>query len=249
MKIAIVTIFPEMFSALHSGIPGRAIQNKLVEFTLYNPRDYTSDPRRRVDDRPYGGGPGMVMMIEPLQKAIHAAKKAAGATSRVIALSPSGKKFDQAAAKALSQMESIIFVNGRYEGIDERLVQLEVDEAYSIGDYVISGGEFASMVIIDALTRLLPGALGDEQSAEQDSFVHGLLDHPHYTRPEDFQGLKVPKVLISGDHEAIKTWRMKESLGKTWQTRPDLIEIHPLSLKQQALLRHYIAEQEDDQPD
>lgn len=240
MKIAIVSLFPDMFTALDSGVPGRAIKNKLLELSYYNPRDYTLDAYKRVDDRPYGGGPGMVMMIEPLQKAIQDAQK--NQKSKVIYVSPRGKPFNQEAAKKLSQESSLVFVSGRYEGIDERVISLEIDEEWSLGDYVISGGELASMVMVDAIIRLLPGALGDADSAEQDSFSNGLLDCPHYTRPEEFQGQTVPKILLSGDHQAIKRWRMKQSLGKTWQMRRDLIERISLNSEQKHLLEEYITE-------
>ena len=225
MEFGIVSLFPTMFKALDEGIVGRAKQRGIICVDCWNPREYSTENHQRVDDRPYGGGPGMVMMAEPLRNAINAAKKAAEQAHRVIYLSPQGKLFNQTMAKeVIAEEQRLIFVCGRYEGVDERLIDTEIDEEWSIGDYVMTGGELAAMVIIDSLTRLLPEALGDEQSAQQDSFSDGLLDHPHYTRPAVFEGKAVPEVLLSGDHEAIRTWRRKKALEKTREKRPDLLE-------------------------
>ena len=200
------------------------------------PRDFTFDKHRTVDDRPYGGGPGMLMMVQPLKDAILAAKAAGRRKTKVVYLSPQGKKLDQAGVKQLSENESLILVAGRYEGIDERVIQTQVDEEWSIGDYVLSGGELPAMVLMDAVSRFVPGVLGHEQSAEQDSFSHGLLDCPHYTRPENLDGELVPKVLLSGDHKKIRQWRLQQSLGRTWQRRPELLNALALTEEQQTLL-------------
>lgn len=242
MRIGVVSIFPEMFRALtDSGISSRAVNNSLLQLEFWNPRDFTQDRHRTVDDRPYGGGPGMVMKPEPLSAALHEAR-AALPQARVAYLSPQGRVLDQAAAIELSQRPELILLAGRYEGIDERLLEQEVDEEWSIGDYVLSGGELAAMVLIDAVTRLLPGALGHEQSAEQDSFSDGLLDCPHYTRPEVYRGQAVPEVLLSGNHEAIRRWRLQQALGRTWLRRPELLDSRNLNEEQQALLQAFIAE-------
>lgn len=232
-----------MFSTLEHGITGRALKEGLIKITCWNPRDFTKNKHRSVDDRPYGGGPGMVMMAEPLQGAIHAAKDAAPhKQSIVIHLSPQGKLFNQEAAAKLLEKENVIFIAGRYEGIDERLLELEVDEEWSIGDYVLSGGELAAMTMIDAITRLIPGALGSEDSAAQDTLSSGLLKYAQYTRPEAFQGLNVPEVLLSGNHKTIDRWRLKQSLGKTWLKRPDLLAKVNLDKTQLALLMEFIQE-------
>jgi len=245
MWFGVITLFPEMFSALECGITGRALKEKLINIACWNPRDYTQNKHRNVDDRPYGGGPGMVMMAQPLQDAIHAAKQAAPKKPVVIHLSPQGKRFNQDAAQEFLAKNSVIFIAGRYEGIDERLLLQEADEEWSLGDYVLSGGELAAMVMIDAVTRLIPGALGHEDSAAEDSISSGLLKYPHYTRPDSFQGLAVPDVLMSGDHQAIERWRLKQSLGRTWQKRPDLLEKMNLSELQKKLLAEFIREQKE----
>ena len=249
MHIEVVTLFPEMFSALSDhGVTGRAIQNGLVQLGTINPRDYTDDRHNTVDARPYGGGPGMVMLVEPLRAAIREAKKALGEhgpKAKVIYLSPQGRKLDQAGLQDLAKREEIILLCGRYEGIDERLIASEVDEEWSIGDYVISGGELAAMVLIDGITRLVPGALGHEDSAEQDSFMNGLLDTPHYTRPEVLDGVAVPDVLLSGHHKNIERWRLKQALGRTWLRRPDMLEKLTLTQAQEDLLAEYIREYEE----
>lgn len=247
LKIAVITLFPEMFEAITDyGITSRAVKQSLVEIRCWNPRSFTSDRHSTVDDRPYGGGPGMVMMVQPLRDAVVAAKQWAGEQARVIYLSPQGRTLTQAGAQALVGYPNLILIAGRYEGIDERLLQTVVDEEWSVGDYVLSGGELPAMVLIDAVTRLLPGALNHAQSAEQDSFTDGLLDCPHYTRPEDFEGLRVPDVLLSGNHEHIRRWRLQQSLGRTWLKRPDLLQAIELTEEQRALLTDYRRDLEND---
>ncbi|MFT3930260.1 MAG: tRNA (guanosine(37)-N1)-methyltransferase TrmD [Spongiibacteraceae bacterium] len=243
MHIGVITLFPEMFDAvIDCGITSRAVDSGLLKVDCWNPRTFTSDRHQTVDDRPYGGGPGMVMKIEPLRAAITAARSELP-QAKVIYLSPQGRRFDQRDAEELVKREQLIFVAGRYEGIDERVIETEIDEEWSIGDYVLSGGELAAMVMIDAVTRLLPGALGDEQSAQQDSFTDGLLDCPHYTRPEEYEGRRVPDVLTSGNHELIRRWRLKQSLGRTWLRRPELLAQRELDKEQQRLLDDFIGEQ------
>ncbi|MFO8023966.1 tRNA (guanosine(37)-N1)-methyltransferase TrmD [Thiohalophilus sp.] len=245
MRFDFITLFPPMFSAVTEyGITGRALSRGLVEVGFYNPRDYTSDNYQTVDDRPYGGGPGMVMMVEPLREAIRDARGSDGGQSRVIYLSPQGRRLDQAGLEQLSRQSHLILVCGRYEGIDERLIEAEVDEEWSIGDYVLSGGELAAMVMMDGLTRLLPEALGHEDSAQQDSFSDGLLDFPQFTRPETIEGRQVPPVLLSGDHKAIGRWRLKQALGRTWLRRPELLETLELDEDKQTLLAEFIREHE-----
>ena len=245
MRIDVVTLFPEMLDAVtESGITRRAVERGLLAVGRWNPRDFTRDRHRTVDDRPYGGGPGMVMMVEPLREAIRAAKRQAPEGAPVIHLSPQGRVLDQAGLHELAALPGMVLVASRYEGVDERLVAAEIDQEWSIGDYVLSGGELAAMVIIDGVTRLLPGALGHEDSAEQDSFADGLLDHPHYTRPEVFEGEAVPRVLLSGDHAAIRRWRRKQALGRTWLRRPDLLERMTLDDEQRSLLQEFIHEHE-----
>ncbi len=241
MRFDLVTLFPEMFRALdEQGVTGRAVDRGLVELAFWNPRDYTQDLHRTVDDRPYGGGPGMVMKVEPLKAAIEQARAAAKPETPVIYLSPQGRRLDQAAAKMLARREGMILIAGRYEGIDERIIERHVDEEWSIGDYVLSGGELAAMVLMDAVIRLIPGVLGDADSAEQDSHTDGLLDCPHYTRPEVVDEQAVPPVLLSGNHEAIRRWRLQQSLGRTWLRRPDLMQDRALSADEQILLDEFI---------
>ena len=245
MRIDVVTLFPPMFEAVTGyGITARALQQGLLEIGLVNPRDFARDNHRTVDDRPYGGGPGMVMMVEPLRDAIRKARQASEIPARVAYLSPQGRRLDQSGLLELAERQRIILVCGRYEGIDERLIQTEVDEEWSIGDYVLSGGELAAMVLIDGVTRLLPGALGHEDSASEDSFMQGLLDCPHYTRPEQFEGMAVPPVLLSGDHAAIRRWRLKQALGRTWLRRPEMLAALELDKEQQDLLAEFIREQD-----
>ena len=227
------------------GVLGRAIKQGIIGLTCWNPRDFTHDRHRTVDDRPYGGGPGMLMKVQPLADAINAARQQAGESVKVIYLSPQGQRLNQHKVKQLAlrdaEMKDVdfILIAGRYEGIDERLIERYVDEEISIGDYVLSGGELAAMVLIDAIARMLPGVLGDEDSAQQDSFMQGLLDCPHYTRPEDIDGMRVPEVLLGGDHKAIARWRLKQSLGKTWLCRPELLEDTQLHEEQQSLLDEF----------
>ena len=238
MKIALITLFPEMFEALTDyGVSGRAVNQGLLEISSFNPRDFAEDAHSTVDDRPYGGGPGMVLMIEPLRRAISAAKQWINGESLVVYLSPQGSVLQQSAVNNLATEQSIILLAGRYEGIDERLIQLEVDQEWSIGDYVLSGGEIPAMVLMDALIRQIPGALGHSESATQDSFADGLLDCPHYTRPDSYEDLKVPEVLLSGNHEKIRQWRLQQSLLRTQQRRPDLLDRLELDTEQLALLK------------
>lgn len=244
MRAGIITLFPEMFTAVSDyGVTGRAIRDGLVEVSYWNPRDYTEDKHRTVDDRPYGGGPGMLIKTGPLEQAVGAAK-AAMPQAKVIYLTPQGRVLDQAAINRLAGEEALILLCGRYEGIDERVIETQVDEEWSLGDYVLSGGELAAMACLDAIIRLQPGALGSDESAGQDSFMQGLLDCPHYTRPEHYAGKSVPGVLLSGDHEAIRRWRLKQSLGRTWQRRPELLEQLDLTREQQELLNEFIEEVE-----
>ena len=246
MWIGVISLFPEMFRAItEHGVTGRAVKSGLLQIECWNPREFTHDKHRTVDDRPYGGGPGMLMMVQPLRDAIHAAKQAAGDGAKVIYLSPQGRKLTQAGVTELATNQKLILVAGRYEGIDERVIQTEVDEEWSIGDYVLSGGELPAMTLIDAVSRLVPGVLGDQASAEQDSFTDGLLDHPHYTRPELLDGLVVPEALTSGNHEVIRRWRLKQSLGRTWQRRPELINNLALTDEQESLLAEYVREVRD----
>lgn len=240
MQFGLITLFPDMLNALMgSGITSRACQQGLIGIRSWNPRDFTQDKHRTVDDRSYGGGPGMVMMIEPLRKAIHQAKAELGSYTRVVYMSPQGKPFTQAKAKELSTLPAVIFVAGRYEGIDQRLLEQEIDEEISIGDFVVSGGELPAMLVMDAVSRCIPEVLGHHESAEKDSFSDGLLDHPHYTRPENDGGNKVPEVLLSGNHEAIRRWRLEQSLGQTWLKRPDLLEGRQLSKEESRLLEAF----------
>lgn len=238
--IGVVSLFPEMFRAItEQGVTGRAIKRELLSMQCWNPRDFTTDKHRTVDDRPYGGGPGMLMMVEPLRKAIHAAKAACPGKAKVIYMSPQGKSLTQPSVKSLVNDERLIIVAGRYEGIDERVIEAEVDEEWSVGDYVLSGGELPAMTMIDAMARLVPGVLGHSDSAEFDSFTDGLLDHPHYTRPEILDEKTVPSVLLSGNHELIRRWRLKQSLGRTWLRRPELLKNLALTEEQQQLLAQF----------
>jgi tRNA (guanine37-N1)-methyltransferase len=244
LHVGIITLFPEMFDILRcGGITARALENGLLKLSTWNPRDFAENKHRRVDDRPYGGGPGMVMQVKPLRATIRAAINVLGTETRVIYLSPQGRKLNQAGVLALLQYPRLLMLSGRYEGIDERVIEHDIHEEWSIGDYVLSGGELAAMVIIDVLTRWLPGALGHDESAINDSFCNNLLDHPHYTRPEEIDGQGVPTVLLSGNHGAIAQWRHKQSLGRTWQRYPELLNQHGLTAEQQALLTEFITEQ------
>lgn len=241
MWIGIISLFPEMFKAITEyGVTGRAVKQNLLQVECWNPRDFTFDKHKTVDDRPYGGGPGMLMMVQPLRDAIRAAKSTAckqGGEVKVIYLSPQGRKLDQAGVEELSKNQNLILVCGRYEGIDERLIQTEIDEEWSIGDYVLTGGELPAMTLIDAVARFIPGVLGKQASALEDSFAEGLLDCPHYTRPEVLDGLEVPPVLMSGHHEQIRKWRLEQSLERTWLRRPELLDSLALTDEQKALLK------------
>ena len=246
MQLGIVTLFPEMFAAVtNHGISGRAVRSGLMNLELFNPRDYTTDKHRTVDDKPFGGGPGMLMKTEPLIASIAAArqvvsqKQTVGEKARVIYLSPQGKTLKQDSIIDLAKRESMVLLCGRYQGIDNRVLENEIDEEWSLGDFVISGGELAAMTLIDAMTRFQPGALGDEGSALEDSFSNGLLHSPEYTRPQSIAGSDVPEVLLSGDHEAIRKWRMKQSLGATWLKRPDLLQAMSLEIEQEELLKQF----------
>jgi tRNA (guanine37-N1)-methyltransferase len=248
----VITIFPEMLDALiDHGITRRALDEKRFELKAWNPREFAQDAYRRVDDRPFGGGPGMVMMAEPLQACIDAARsrqRGAGVERpKVLLMSPQGERLSEALVQELSREEGLVLIAGRYEGIDERLVQANVDREVSIGDYVTSGGELPAMVVIDCLVRRLPGSLNDAESALQDSFSAGLLDWPHYTRPEEWKDAKVPDVLLSGNHAGIARWRRKQALGRTWDRRPDLIDETKLSREDRQLLEEYRREQQAQQ--
>jgi len=239
MRFDVISLFPEMFEAMRYGVTGRAIERGQATLALWNPRDYAEDVHRTVDDRPYGGGPGMVMMVEPLRRAIEDAK-AAAPESRVLCLSPQGRRLDQPSVRAMASESGFVLLAGRYEGIDERLIDAHVDQEWSVGDYVLSGGELPAMVMMDAVIRLLPGVLGHADSAEQDSYGDGLLDCPHYTRPEEIDGRTVPEVLTSVNHELIRRWRLQQALGRTWLRRPDLLENRRLSSEEQVLLDEFI---------
>jgi len=246
-KFDVVTLFPEMFDAINKyGITSRALQQKIYDVQFWNPRDFTTDNHKTVDDRPYGGGPGMVMLAEPLEQAISSAKlKQAeeNIESWVIHLSPAGKPLTHESVMQLSKKQGLVLLASRYEGVDQRLIDAQVDEEISIGDYVLSGGELPAMALIDAIVRQLPGALGDSDSAIEDSFVDGLLDCPHYTRPEEYKGVKVPEVLTSGNHAKIKQWRLKMSLKRTRDQRPDLLAARPLTKEEARLLSELEQEQ------
>ncbi|WP_404399615.1 tRNA (guanosine(37)-N1)-methyltransferase TrmD [Idiomarina seosinensis] len=245
MRVGIISLFPEMFAAITQyGVTRRAIQEGLLDIQLWNPRDFTQDKHRTVDDRPYGGGPGMLMMVQPLVEAIEAAKTELGQDTKVIYLSPQGQQLDHQGVTELARHDRLILIAGRYEGIDERVIQQHVDAEWSIGDYVLSGGELPAMVLVDAVARLVPGVLGHQNSAAEDSFADGLLDCPHYTRPEIYNEQRVPAVLLSGDHEKIRRWRLQQSLGKTWLQRPDLINRLALTDEQEQLLNEFMTQQQ-----
>ena len=243
MWVGVISLFPEMFSSITNfGVTGQAVKKGLLTVDTWNPRDFTHDNHRTVDDRPYGGGPGMLMKVQPLRDAIHTAKQSAKGKAKVIYLSPQGRKLDQAGVEELAQNENLILICGRYEGVDERIIQQEVDEEWSIGDFVLTGGELPAMTLVDAVVRFVPGVLGDFASAEEDSFANGLLDCPHYTRPELLDGQEVPSVLMSGNHKDISRWRVKQSLGRTWLRRPELLENLALTDDQEFLLAEFIRE-------
>jgi tRNA (guanine37-N1)-methyltransferase len=243
VRIEVVTLFPEMIrEALQHGVVGRAVKRGLLQVGVENPRAHTSDVHQTVDDRPYGGGPGMVMKPEPLCAAIAAARARLPAGSLRVAMSPQGRLLSRALLAELRAAGALVLVAGRYEGIDERVLESSIDLELSIGDYVLSGGELPALVVIDALARLLPGALGDERSSVEDSFNGGILDWPHYTRPEEFEGRRVPPVLLSGDHAAIARWRRKQALGRTLQRRPDLLAVRTEDAEREQLLREFLTE-------
>ncbi|MFA5984419.1 MAG: tRNA (guanosine(37)-N1)-methyltransferase TrmD [Methylococcaceae bacterium] len=244
MRFDVVSLFPEMvISAAAHGVTGRAIENGTVALSVWNPRDYSLDKHKTVDDRPYGGGPGMLMKYQPLHDAVTAAKNAGHGRAKVVYLSPQGLPLTQALLAEACHEEQLVLVAGRYEGVDERFIDLMCDAEWSIGDYVISGGELAALVVVDAVTRLLPGVLGDKESAQQDSYSDGLLDCPHFTRPEQLEaGFRVPQVLLGGNHAEISRWRMKQALGRTWLRRPDLLAGKNLSTEQRKLLEEFKTE-------
>jgi tRNA (guanine37-N1)-methyltransferase len=238
MQFDLITLMPDMFHALDYGVVGQAIDKGLLSYQCHNPRDFTTAKHGQVDDRPYGGGPGMVLQYQPLRDCLNSI--AHKPSSKVVYLGPEGRTFDHQLSLEASELEQIIFVCGRYEGIDQRFIDHHVDEIWSIGDFILSGGETAALCMIDSVARHIPAVLGHEQSAIQDSFYNGLLDHPHYTRPEAIDEYCVPNVLLSGNHQAIESWRMQQALGKTWQMRPDLVKRHTLNEKQQKLLNEFI---------
>jgi tRNA (guanine37-N1)-methyltransferase len=245
MWVGVVSLFPEMFRALIDyGISRKAVEKGLLRIEMWNPRDFTNDKHNTVDDKPYGGGPGMVMKVQPLKDSINAAKRKAGSECPVIYLSPQGKPLKQADLESLAKLPQVILVAGRYEGIDERLIDSMIDMEVSIGDFVLSGGELPAMVLVDGVTRLLPGVVGDKDSVDNDSFSDGLLDYPHYTRPEIEEGVLVPRVLLSGDHREIARWKKMHSLGKTYEKRPDLIKERTLNEEERRLLDEYRAKGE-----
>ena len=243
MRIAVVTLFPRMvLDALAHGVVGRALSRGGLQVDCFDPRDHATDVHRTVDDRPFGGGPGMVLKVEPLRSAVRSAVASFPAPVRRVVLGADGRRFDQALAREAATWPGLALIAGRYEGIDERLLESETDERWSIGDYVLSGGELPALVVIDTIARLLPGTLGDAESAEQESFSDGLLDWPHYTRPAEIDGRRVPDVLASGDHAAIGRWRLREALGRTWLRRPDLLERRGMNAAERALLDEFKAE-------
>ena len=248
MQFDVISLFPDEFKQAASiGVVGRAIHERQVQLRLWNPRSFTEDKHRTVDDRPFGGGPGMVMKFEPLKKALEAAVNATEEAAKVIYLSPQGRRLDQEGVRYLAEFPRLVLLAGRYEGIDERLLTDCIDEEWSIGDFVLSGGELPALVMIDAVSRTLPGVLGHELSAAEDSFAEGLLDYPHYTRPETVDNKTVPKVLLSGDHAKIARWREQQALGKTWQKRPDLLEKIELNTHQRLLLDEYMMDELNNQ--
>lgn len=243
MNIGLISLFPEMFDAIIKyGVTARAVKNGLLFIDCFNPRDFALDKHKTVDDRPYGGGPGMLMMVQPLRDALNHAKQKIGSQTKVIYLSPQGRPLDQKGVIELSQNDNLILIAGRYEGIDERLIQKEVDEEWSIGDYVLTGGELPAMVLIDAMARFIPGVLNHPLSAEEDSFMNGLLDCPHYTKPEVLDNMAVPEVLLSGHHEKIRLFRLKQSLGRTWLRRSDLLTNLALTEEAKQLLDEFKSE-------
>ncbi|WP_290653233.1 tRNA (guanosine(37)-N1)-methyltransferase TrmD [Aquisalimonas sp.] len=247
MRVDVITLFPQLVQAVADyGVTGRAAERGLLELVTWDPREDTTDRHRSVDDRSYGGGPGMVIKVEPLRTTIRRARNAVATPAAVIHLSPQGRVLNQASVRELAQRQRLILLCSRYEGVDERLLESEVDEELSIGDFVLSGGELPAMAVIDAVVRLLPGALGHEASAAEDSFTDGVLDYPHYTRPEAIDGQRVPSVLLGGDHQAIARWRRKQALGRTWLRRPELLAGMELDANSRSLLREFIDEYRTD---
>lgn len=250
MRVDVITLFPQLVQAVVScGVTGRAAERGLLELVTWDPRDDATDRHRSVDDRSYGGGPGMVIKVEPLRTTIRRARAAVATPAAVIHLSPQGRVLNQARVRELAQRQRVILLCSRYEGVDERLLESEVDEELSLGDFVLSGGELPAMAVIDAVARLLPGVLGHEASAAEDSFMDGVLDYPHYTRPEDIDGQRVPSVLLGGDHQAIARWRRKQALGRTWLRRPELLAGVELDVGTRSLLREFIDEYRTDDRD
>lgn len=245
LHLGVITLLPEMLEALNYGVVGRSIKQGLVAVNHWNPREWSKGGHHQIDDKPYGGGPGMVMMYKPLAEAIQHAKTKMPNNCKTIYLSPQGRKICQRDLNEIARdKQALLFITGRYEGIDERIITTYVDEEWSLGDFVLSGGELAAMAFIDAIVRLLPGSLGHHSSAEQDSFMNGLLDYPHYTRPEAIEGIDVPAVLLSGNHNAIALWRRKQALGRTWLKRPDLLTCLELSELDKQLLNEFKNEKE-----
>ena len=243
MHFSVVAVFPEMISAIaRFGVLGRALNENLIQLDTWNPRDYADTKQRNIDDRPYGGTPGMVMMVHPLQGALQSAKARHQGQFKTIYLSPQGRQLTQPHINRFAQLDGLILLAGRYKGVDERLVDMEIDEEWSLGDYVISGGELAALVLIDAVSRQCPNVLGNEDSASLDSFSTGLLDCPHYTRPRDYEGREVPQVLQAGDHEKIRQWQLKQSLGRTLERRPDLLRDRNFTSEERRLLNEYAVE-------
>jgi tRNA (guanine37-N1)-methyltransferase len=244
MHINVVSLFPDLIrDAAAYGVGGRALKRKLVRLDCTNPRDFADDAYQTVDDRPYGGGPGMVLKVEPMGSAIRAAREVLPEGSQVVFLNPQGRVFNQDIAREMSELPGLVLVAGRYEGFDERLLDRYADDELSLGDYVLSGGEMAALVVMDAVVRLLPGVLGSEDSVEQESFMDGLLDYAHYTRPEEIDGMQVPGVLLEGNHAVIRRWRLKQALGRTWLRRPELLTGRELTQEEQELLNEFMAEQ------
>jgi tRNA (guanine37-N1)-methyltransferase len=240
MQIAVVSLFPVMLrEALMHGVLGRAVERGLLDVSYFDPRDFATDVHRTVDDRPYGGGPGMVLKVEPLRSALRGAVASAPPGTRRVYLGADGRRFDQSMARTASGWPGLILVAGRYEGVDERFIEAEIDDQWSIGDYVLTGGELPALVVIDAIGRLLPGVLGSAESAVQESFTDGLVDWPHYTRPPSLDGRAVPEVLASGDHAAIQRWRLRQALGRTWLRRPELLERRGMNEEERALLEEF----------
>ena len=241
MWFGVISLFPEMFTALtQSGVTSRAVKNGLIEVELWNPRDFTHDKYQTVDDKPYGGGPGMLMKVQPLRDAITAARAKAPQGTKVVYMSPQGERLSHSLVTRFHDWGSLILIAGRYEGIDERILQREVDLEVSIGDYVLSGGEIPAMCVIDAVSRMVPGVLGNIRNAQEDSFADGLLHFPQYTRPEEIDGLGVPPILMSGNHQKIRRWRLQQALARTYERRPDLLQSRLLNREEQELLREYL---------